>query len=73
MLNQIRKFHASFHDSEIILWARVQVVLGCAYAALQGVDMTTFISDRRMMMYYLFANGLITEMLRRNREDWKGK
>lgn len=71
MLNQLRKFHGSFHASEIILWARVQFLLGSVLVALQGVDMSVFISDRHMFMIYLFANGLITEMLRRRREDWK--
>jgi hypothetical protein len=73
MLNQLRNFRDTFHGSEVILWARVQFLLGSAYVALQGVDMSVFISDRHLLMGYIFANGLITEMLRRNREDWKSQ
>jgi hypothetical protein len=71
MLQQLRRFHDSFHDSEIIVWARLQFMFGSAFVALQGVDMSVFISDRHMLMGYIFFNGLVTEVLRRNREDWK--
>lgn len=73
MLQQLRKFHASFHDSEVILWARLQFVLGAAYVALQGVDMSQIISDKQMLMAYIFANGFFTEYLRRRREDFSAK
>lgn len=71
MLNQLRKFHASFHDSEVIAWARIQLIIGAAFVALQSVDMSVFISDKHLLMGYIFANAFITEGLRRSREDWK--
>lgn len=59
------KFHASFGGSDTIVWARAQLLLGAAYTGVQGVDMTAFISDHHMLQYYIFANALITELLRR--------
>jgi hypothetical protein len=73
MLDQLRRFHASFHDSEIILWARLQFVFLLVYQGLQSVDVSAFISDHRLFQCYLFTNAIVTEMLRRNREDWKDK
>jgi hypothetical protein len=71
MLNQLRKFRATFHDSEVILWARAQYLMLAIYTALQSVDMSSIISDRHLLQGYIFANALITELLRRNREEWK--
>lgn len=63
------KFHDSFHGSDTIVWARLQLLLGAIYTGMQSVDMTVFISDRHMLQYYIFANALITEMLRRRHEE----
>lgn len=60
-----QRFHDSFHGSDTIVWARAQLLLGAGYTALQGVDISAFISDRHLLQYYIFANALITEMLRR--------
>lgn len=65
------KFHASFRGSETILWARAQFVLFCIYTAVQQVDISVFVSDRRLLQGYILANGIIAEMLRRRREDWQ--
>jgi len=70
MLNQLRNFHASFHDSEVILWARLQFLFGVAFVSLQGVDMSSIISDKHLLAGYIFANGFITETLRRSRAEW---
>lgn len=59
------KFHDSFHGSDTIVWARAQLMLGCAYTAMQGVDISAFVSDHRLLQCYIFANALATEMLRR--------
>lgn len=73
MLNGLRRFLASFHDSEVILWARSQYLMLAIYTAMQSVDMSSIISDRHLLQGYIFANALVTELLRRNREDWKDK
>lgn len=66
------RFHESFHDSEVIVWARLQYVLLGLYTALQSVDMTAFISDHRTLQAYIFINAFATEMLRRRREPFEG-
>jgi hypothetical protein len=71
MLNKLREFHASFHDSEVILWARSQYLMLAIYTALQSVDMSAIISDRHLLQGYIFANAMVTELLRRSREEWK--
>lgn len=68
------KFHDTFHGSDTIVWARAQfLILGAsAYTAVQGVDMSMFISDKHQLQIYIFANALITELLRRrNATDLK--
>lgn len=67
-------FHATFHGSDTIVWARAQFLFLAAstYTATQGVDMSVFISDKHQLQIYIFANALITEMLRRrNATDLK--
>lgn len=68
--NRFSEFYASFHDSEVILWARLQYVLLAIYTALQSVDVSEFISDHRMLQCYIFANALLTEFLRRRRAEF---
>lgn len=63
-------FHSSFHGSDTLVWARAQLMLGAAYTAMQSMDMSLFISDRHALQYYIFANAMITELLRRRGEDW---
>jgi hypothetical protein len=63
-------FVGSFHRSEVIFWARFQLLLGSAFVAIQGVDMSEFISDRHLLQGYIFANAMITELLRRHRSDF---
>lgn len=67
------RFHASFHNSETILWARIQIILGLIITALQVVDISLFISDKRLLQGYLFANAFITEYLRRRNSDFGEK
>jgi hypothetical protein len=77
MIQQLRlryqQFHASFHDSEVILWARLQFLFFAIYTGLQGADMSAFISDRRLLQLYLIANGVIGEYARRRRAKWDDK
>lgn len=71
MLDWLRRFHDTFHDSEVILWARCQYIFFLVYTGLQSVDVSMFISDRRMFQCYLFMNAIITEGLRRRNAEWK--
>jgi len=66
-----RSFHASFHDSEVILWARLQFLFLAIYESLQMVDISAFISDHRMLQIYIVMNGIVGEYTRRRREKWK--
>jgi hypothetical protein len=63
-------FVGTFHKSEVILWARFQILLGAAFAAMQMVDMSLFITDRQALQGYIFFNAIVTELLRRRRSDF---
>lgn len=69
MCQLLRKIHASFHDSEIIWWARIQVFFGSLYLVLQTVNLAPLIGDPKYVTYYMIANGLLSEWLRRRRTD----
>lgn len=69
--DRYQQFHASFHDSEVILWARLQFLFFAFYTALQTIDINQFITDKRMMQIYILINGVVGEYARRRREEWK--
>jgi len=66
-------FHASFHDSETILWARIKVAIGMILMASMSFDMSTIITNARWLFVYkvasifLMADGGFSEVVRRNR------
>ena len=68
-------FQHSFHDSEIILLARIKLFLGLGFTALQqsGVDVAGFVEDTRLQMAlkvifaWLIVDGSVQEWARRNR------
>lgn len=62
--------HGTFHSSEVILWARAQYILLAVYTALQMVDLSALISDRKLLQGYIFANALISELLRRRNAEY---
>jgi uncharacterized membrane protein HdeD (DUF308 family) len=66
------EFIASFRDSETIWWARIQTVLGLVAGALIMIDpmMVPGLSPTAVVVWMIF-NGIVSEVLRRNREDWK--
>lgn len=73
------KFIASFHNSEVIVFARVQMFLGIVAAVafpiaqvLFATDLTPLFSDPRAVVAWMFFSGLAQEFLRRHREDWGG-
>lgn len=68
MWNAIVKF---FKDSEVIFFARLQMVLGFVAVALTYVDPSMLPTEIRGMgwfPWFLLANGIATEYLRRRRE-----
>lgn len=67
------KFLASFKGSETIIWARIQYVFGVMLVAVNSVDFSAIITDRHLLVAYMFVNALVTEAMRRNREDWGGQ
>jgi len=63
------KLKAFFADSETIFWARAQMGLGLLFEVVTSVDPNLFapvFGD--YFPYFLIANGLLTEYLRRRRE-----
>ena len=59
-----------FKDSETIFWARLQTVLGAAAVALTYGDPTLLepVLGGQYFPWFLFANGVATEYLRRRRD-----
>lgn len=66
-------FLASFKGSETIIWARTQYLFGILLTAVSSIDFSQFITDRHLLVAYMFINAVITEAARRNREDWSGQ
>ena len=54
------------HDSETIVWARVQLVLGATWAILTSTDLSPILPPA-YLPYWLIASGIVTEVLRRAR------
>ena len=53
-----------FRNSETILWARVQVLVGVIWAVLSTADLSPVLSGK-YMTYWLIFNGVVSEYLRR--------
>jgi hypothetical protein len=53
-----------FLHSEIILWARLQVLVGAIWTVLSTADLSPVL-DPKWMTYWLIINGVISELLRR--------
>lgn len=63
------KFHDSFHRSETILFARLQVLFGVVFEVLTHTDLSPLIHDQRVLTYWLIGSGVATELLRRRGQD----
>lgn len=62
------KLRQWFKDSEIIFWARLQILLGAVVEIITAVDpllLQPILGD--YFPYFLIVNGLLTEILRRRR------
>lgn len=67
------KFHKTFHSSEVIWLARIQTFVGVVWQVLIQTDLAPIITNQKYLSYWLIGSGVITEMCRRNREDWAEK
>lgn len=67
------RIKAFFRDSETIFWARLQFVLGAAAAAVTYIDpqMIAPVLSPQVLPWFLLANGIATEYLRRRRSEPK--
>lgn len=59
--------YGSFHNSESIAWSRFNVVLGSAWIALQGQDVSPVLHEPKYILYYAVGSNFINEWLRRRR------
>jgi hypothetical protein len=68
------RFHRSFHQSGVIWFARIQVLLGAVWAALTAVDLAPVIGNPKYVTAWLVFSGIVTEYSRRSRtcEDEDG-
>jgi len=53
-----------FRRSETIVWARLQLLVGCVWTALSMTDMAPIL-DPKYLTYWLIFSGAVTEYLRR--------
>ena len=60
-------FRATFHQSAVIWFARLQVLLGAVWAVLIVTDLSSVISNPKYVTVWLVFSGVMTEMTRRSR------
>jgi len=63
-------FYGTFHDSETILWARLNMFLGSAWAALQAADLSPVFSNPKLLTYWIIFSNFVNELARRNRAEY---
>lgn len=59
--------YGSFHNSESIAWTRFQILVGSAWLALQGQDVSPILQEPKYILYYGIGSNFINELLRRRR------
>ena len=65
-----------FSDSETILWARLQMIVGAVWAILSQTDITPILNTFGLGKYVpvaLLVMGIVTEILRRRRAPDLGR
>ena len=60
---------AFFKDSETIFWARLQTLLGIIGSVIDQLDVTLLSGVPSWFAWFLVANGVVTEILRRRRDE----
>ncbi len=64
MWARIRVF---FHDSEVIVWSRLQLLVGAVWAVLVVSDLSSVL-PAKWLPWWLIFSGIVTEYTRRARE-----
>lgn len=59
-------FHRSFHQSGVIWFARLQVLLAAVWYALTAVDLAPLIGNPKYVTAWLVFSGVVTEVSRRS-------
>lgn len=59
-------FHASFHKSGTIVFARLQILFGAIWTVLTMTDLAPLISNPKILTGWLIFSGVVTEMSRRS-------
>lgn len=62
--------HSTFRSSEVILWARFNVLMGTVWIALQGVDVSPLIKDPKYLVYYIIFSNVVNELMRRRKAEF---
>jgi hypothetical protein len=68
--NEWSYLYGTFHGSETILWARLNVALGSAWAALQVADLSPVFNNPRLLTYWIIFSNFVNEFARRNRAEY---
>lgn len=71
--NYYSRFHSTFHDSSVIVFARINVMLGIAWTAMQGIDVSAlkvFHDHPEYLVYYMIFANAVNEVLRRNGAEY---
>lgn len=61
-------FHKSFHDSEVIVFARLQILGAAIWAVLTVTDLSPLLEQKWVTCWLLFSGG-VTEYARRRRSE----
>ena len=61
---------SSFHGSEVLIWSRLNIALGSAWLALQGVDISPLVHDPKLLVYWVIFSNFVNEMLRKRRAEY---
>jgi hypothetical protein len=61
------KFRRSFHQSGVIVFARLQLLLAAVWTVLTTVDLAPLIGNPKYVTAWLVFSGIVTETARRSR------
>ena len=62
--------YGTFHGSETILWARCNMFLGSAWAALQVADLSPVFNNPKILTYWIIFSNFVNEMGRRRHAEF---
>lgn len=67
---ELTYLHGTFHNSETILWARINMVVGAAFAAAQATDLSPIFNNPKVLSAWLIFSNFMTEMARRRNAEF---